>query len=100
MIATTAAKLSCQPTSSAARGLSASVAAAASSSAYQRDAGRSGRAHDARALDGGPAAGQRHVQRDQREREEQPHAEPDADDRRQPEHERAEQHHVLAACRD
>ena len=39
-IATTAAKLSCQPGSSAARGLRASVTAAASSSAYQREAGR------------------------------------------------------------
>ena len=39
-IASTAAKLSCQPGSSAARGLAASVTAAASSSAYQRDAGR------------------------------------------------------------
>ena len=37
---TTAAKLSCQPASAAARGFHASVSAAASSSAYQRDAGR------------------------------------------------------------
>ena len=36
----TAANDSCQPGSAHARGLSASVAAAASSSAYQRDAGR------------------------------------------------------------
>jgi hypothetical protein len=38
--ATTAAKLSCHPTSATARGFSASVAAAASSSAYHREAGR------------------------------------------------------------
>lgn len=39
-IAATATKLSCQPGSPLARGLSASVAAAASSSAYHRDAAR------------------------------------------------------------
>jgi hypothetical protein len=39
-IAMTAAKLSCQPTSSTARGLSTSVTAAASSTAYHRAAGR------------------------------------------------------------
>ena len=39
-IPTTAANESCQPGSSQARGFSASVTAAASSSAYQRDAGR------------------------------------------------------------
>ena len=39
-IPTTAANESCQPGSPHARGLSASVTAAASSSAYQRDAGR------------------------------------------------------------
>jgi len=39
-IETTAAKLSCQPGSPLARGLSSSVAAAASSNAYQREAGR------------------------------------------------------------
>ena len=49
---------SCHPGSAAARGFQASVAAAASSSAYQRDAGReaaiaaiAGGAHDARALE-------------------------------------------------
>ena len=40
-IPTTAAKLSCQPTSAAARGSIARVIAAASSSTYQRDRGRS-----------------------------------------------------------
>jgi hypothetical protein len=39
-MAATAAKLSCQPTSSTARGLSASVTAVASNSACQRAAGR------------------------------------------------------------
>ena len=37
----TAAKLSCQPTSAAARGSTARVAQAASASAYQRERGRS-----------------------------------------------------------
>ena len=44
MIPITAAKLSCQPTSPSARGLIASVIAAASSTAYQRERGRSARA--------------------------------------------------------
>ena len=63
---TTAAKLSCQPTSSVARGLSASVTAAASSSACQRAAGPArergddaGGAHHPRPLDRRPAARER-----------------------------------------
>ena len=72
MIPMTAAKLSCQPTSPSARGLIARVTPAASSTAYQRERGRSGerrdqpgRAHDAGALDRGAGAGDRHVDGDQ-----------------------------------
>ena len=43
-MASTAANESCQPGSPAARGLSKSVSAAASRTAYQRDAGRPARA--------------------------------------------------------
>ena len=70
----TAAKLSCQPTSPLARGLSARVARAASSTAYQRERGRPASAattpvaaHDPRPLDRGAGTGDRHVERDQRQ---------------------------------
>ena len=86
---TTAAKLSCQPTSCHARGSSPSVTAHAISSPYQRDAGRPASAASvpampiapARTIDG-PGAGQRDVQRDQRHH--CPQARPRAEPRRAP----------------
>ena len=68
----TAANESCQPGSRQARGLSASVTAAASSSAYQREAGRdsgdrrdAGGAHHAGPLERRARAGERDVDGDQ-----------------------------------
>ena len=70
----TAAKLSCQPTSPAARGLSTRVKAAASSIAYQREAGPAGEggddpggAHHACPLDRRTGPGDRDVDGDQGE---------------------------------
>ena len=107
MIATTAAKLSCHPGSSAARGLSASVTAAARSSAYQRDAGRpaivaatpAAPMTPARWIDGPPpASGTYSTIRPSARSSRARNSRPTSADRA--EHERAEQHHVLAAGGD
>ena len=105
--ASTAAKLSCQPGSAAACGLQASVSAAASSSAYQRDAGRPASAatrpadaHHGRALDRGAGARERHVGGDERDRQPQPRAQPEAGRGAEREHERRQQDHVRAAGGD
>ena len=103
----TAANESCQPGSPATRGLTSSVAATASSSTYQRDAGRPATAaaspasaHRPGPLERRAGAGQRHVQRHERTdaREPGPHAQ--SRERQQRQRQRSEQHHVLAAHRE
>jgi hypothetical protein len=57
------------------------------------------RPHHAGALDRRPGTGQRHVQRDQRQRHDEPQPKTDAEQSSRAEDERREQHHVLAADR-
>ena len=106
-IPTTAAKLSCQPTSAPARGFSARVTATASSSAYQRDARPLGErgdqpraAHHRRTLDRRPGAGHRDVDGDQDQQGQQPRPQGQPQQRQERPGEQAEQQHVLAAHRE
>ena len=100
---TTAAKLSCQPTSPAARGSRPRVTAAASRSTYQRDRGRSASAATipaapitpARWIDG-PGAGDQHVDADQQADRDQAGADRDPEQRQHRGGEHREQDHVLA----
>ena len=61
---------------------------------------QAGRAHHARPLDRRAGAGERHVEGDERERHQQPGAQRRADERPRGEHQRGQQHHVLAADRE
>jgi hypothetical protein len=102
----TAAKLSCQPGSAAARGFASSVTAAASSSAYARrgapgERGDERRAtHDPRALDRRTGAGERDVHRDQGQRKQQPAAQPEPERRAESNGQRGQQRDVLATGRN
>ena len=106
MIAATAAKLSCHPASSTARGLSPSVTAAARMRAYAREAGRPASVAatpaapmtPARWIDGPPPASGTYSAIAPRASRSAP--QPDPEHRREREHEGAEQHHVLPARRD
>ena len=59
-----------------------------------------GRAHHARALDRRAGARERHVERHEREGDQQPRAQRQSEDGAGREHERGQQHHVLAADRE
>ena len=105
-IPATAANESCQPGSAHARGFSASVAAAASSRAYAREAGRDAAIATMPAIpitparcSDGPGAGERHVERDQGHERGEPRPRAEAGQHQRRQGERRQQHHVLAADR-
>ena len=105
-IPATATNDSCQPGSPLARGFRASVAATASSSAYQRDDGRekrhrrdAGGTHHARALQRRSRTGQGHVERHKAQERDASSARADACRHEQRQGERHQQHHVLPAHR-
>ena len=100
----TAAKLSCQPTSSIARGLSDSVTAVAKQQRVpaRRGAARQHRdhprgSHHPGPLDRWPAAGERDVERDDDEHQPEPRSQTEPEHGRDSQDESAQQHHVLPA---